>query len=108
MTYTVASNDSLPGIAQRFQIPLDELLAYNGLTPNSRIFPGMVIVIPPRPPISIVPPTRIYMVRRGDTIWSIARMFRVRVRDIMFINGLQFPVVFPGQRLLIPAPITPF
>ncbi len=115
MTYTVAPNDTISSIARRFQVPVDELLAYNRLAPNSFLTPGMIIIIPPKPPISPRPPSsprppmnpfppqnRIYLVRRGDTIWSIARMFGVRAEDIMRINGLRFPVVFPGQRLIIP------
>lgn len=134
MTYTITQSDTMSNVAQRFGVPLNELLAVNNLNPNSVIFPGMIIIIPsrpqqpprpipprppfppqpprpipPRPPITPVPPignlppkNRIYIVRRGDTIWSIARMFGVSVQNIMFVNGLRAPVVFPGQRLIIP------
>lgn len=139
MTYTIAPNDTMFSVAQRFGVPVNQLLAFNNLTPNSIIFPGMVIVIPPRPPVQPGPPrppvsprppvqpgpprppvtpvppiaplppkNRIYIVRRGDNIWSIARRFGVSVQNIMFANGLKFPVVFPGQRLIIPIAIRPF
>ena len=75
----------------------------------------MIIIIPPRPPKPRppqVPPTppqnRIYVVRRGDTIFSIARRFRVSVESIIAINGMRFPIVFPGQRLIIPQGIVAF
>ena len=106
MTYTVTPNDSINSIAQAFQVPTDELMSINGLGPNSRLIPGMVIIIPPfnpRPPMN-----RIYVVRRGDTIWSISRRFGVSVNEIMYINQLTFPFVFPGQRLIIPSRLRPF
>lgn len=112
MTYTVTPNDSIDSIAQSFQVPTNELMSMNGLGPNSRLIPGMVIIIPPvnpRPPFQPMPPTnRIYIVRRGDTIWSISRRFGVSVNDIMFVNQMTFPIVFPGQSLIIPGRMRPF
>ena len=115
MTYTVTPNDSIGSIAETFQVPVSELMSMNGLGPNSRLIPGMVIIIPPvsprppRPPFQPTPPmNRIYIVRRGDTIWSISRRFGVSVNDIMFVNQMTFPVVFPGQRLIIPSRMRPF
>lgn len=106
MTYTVTPNDSISSIAQKFQIPASELMSLNGLGPNSILFPGMVIIIPnmnPRPPYY-----RFYTVRRGDNIWSISQKFGVSVNEIMYINHLTFPFVFPGQRLKIPNRFQPF
>ena len=112
MFYTVTPFDTIFSIAQRFGVPLNELLVANNLNINSPIFPGMVLFIPiirPVPPIGEIPPqNRIYIVRRGDNIWSIARRFGVSVQNIMFMNNLKFPIVFPGQRLTIPIAITPF
>lgn len=112
MTYTVTPNDSIDSIAQSFQVPTNELMSINGLGPNSRLIPGMVIIIPtfhPRPPFQPMPPTnRIYIVRHGDTIWSISRRFGVSVNDIMFVNQMTFPIVFPGQSLIIPGRMRPF
>lgn len=110
MTYTITPEDTLSSVSQKFDIPMHDLLAFNQLESNSFLFPGMVIIIPPRPipPVRPNPPqNRIYVVRRGDTIWSIARKFNVSVQNIMFMNHLQFPIVFPGQRLVIPMGIVP-
>ncbi len=115
VTYTVTAQDTPSSIAQKFGISVEELFNYNRLGRNTVLFPGMIIIIPPRPPKPRppqVPPTppqnRIYVVRRGDTIFSIARRFRVSVESIMAVNGMRFPIVFPGQRLIIPQGIVAF
>lgn len=105
VTYTVSQFDTIPDIAQKFGVSADELMTYNNLSPNSFLRPGMIIIIPPaRPtmPRPRPPMNRTYIVRRGDTLWSIARMFNVSAQSIMAINNLTLPVVFPGQRLIIP------
>lgn len=110
MNYTVKQNDNLQDIARTFGVSVNDLMSYNNLS-SSRLFPGMVIIIPPIRPRPPQPPRpqpprppmyRTYFVRRGDTIYSIARMFGVSVRSIMNRNNLYFPIVFPGQRLIIP------
>lgn len=106
MNYTVNVNETLPEIAQNFGVSVDDLISYNNLSPTTRLFPGMIIIIPPtrpRPPLQ-----RTYTVRRGDTIYSISRMFGVSVRSIMNRNNLLFPIVFPGQRLIIPIRPRPY
>ena len=109
MNYTVSQNDTISSIAQNFGVSPTELMTYNNLTSNSFLFPGMIIVIPPARPFPPTPPSyRFYVVRRGDTIWSIASRFNVSIQNIMFANNLTFPVVFPGQRLIIPMRIRPF
>src|SRR3546814_9616046 len=41
-----------------------------------------------------------YIVRRGDTLWSIAFRFGWDWRDLARVNGIQPPhVIYPGQRI---------
>lgn len=52
----------------------------------------------------------IYVVRTGDTLYSIARQFGVTVQALMQINGIYNPhYIQVGQRLIIPRPgdVTP-
>ena len=68
-------------------------------------------VCPPAPGVfcpPALPPNRTYVVRRGDTLRRIARMFGVSVRNLMFVNNLRRPTIRVGQRLVIPPiPIVP-
>jgi LysM repeat protein len=49
--YTVVANDSWYGIAKKFGVTPDALLAANGATTNTQINPGQVIVIPGKTPV---------------------------------------------------------
>ena len=42
-----------------------------------------------------------YKVRNGDSLWSIARKFRVSTREIRSWNGLHNNMIHPGTRLVI-------
>lgn len=44
----------------------------------------------------------IYMVRKGDTLWKLAKRFNTTVEDIAAINDIENPdLIYPGQRLII-------
>lgn len=47
-TYTVQPGDTLSGIANRFNVSVDELMQANNLTNPNAIYPGQVLVIPKR------------------------------------------------------------
>jgi tetratricopeptide (TPR) repeat protein len=60
--------------------------------------------IPPSPSTPIPPPSQptIHVVRRGDTLYSIARQYGTTVEAIMAANGLTNYNIYVGQQLLIP------
>jgi LysM repeat protein len=45
----------------------------------------------------------VYVVRPGDTLFSIARRYGVTVQAIMVANGLTSNNIRPGTQLIIPA-----
>ena len=56
------------------------------------------------------PATRPYVVKAGDSLWSIARRLepsgdnRRTVAELIELNGLRTSTVVPGQPLRLPAP----
>jgi hypothetical protein len=44
----------------------------------------------------------VHIVKKGETLYSIARRYNVDIYDIISLNGIQRNIIFPGQRLKIP------
>jgi nucleoid-associated protein YgaU len=108
-THTVVPGDTLWDLAQRFYgdpwlFPL--IAAANHIPNPNLIFPGQVLVIPPRPapPAPAAPVT--HKVVPGDTLWDIAKRFYgnpFRYHEIAAANGIANPdLIFPDQVLVIP------
>lgn len=45
---------------------------------------------------------RIHVVKEGDTLWKIARQYKVKVDDVVRLNGLGKDALFPGMMLKLP------
>ena len=53
-------------------------------------------------------PDKQYRVRRGDTLWTIARRFGITTSQLVALNGLKPQVLItPGQALRLPADAQP-
>jgi spore germination protein YaaH len=96
MWYTVQPGDSVYLIAQKFGVPVQQLLTTNQLT-GSEIVPGQRLFIPIE-----VSKVIIYTVQSGDSLYKIARTYGTTVESIMIQNGLQSTNLNVGQRLVIP------
>ncbi|MEW6650512.1 MAG: LysM peptidoglycan-binding domain-containing protein [Chloroflexota bacterium] len=86
-TYTVQRGDHLAKIARLCSVTVSDLLAANPNIKNRNlIYPGQVIKIPsssqPDPGMGGV----VYMVKPGDTLNEIARLFKVTLQDILKTN----------------------
>jgi len=106
-TYTIKKGEHLYCIARRFNINPAELMQLNGL--GNLVSPGVEIRIPqtgnPFPgPRMLIPHPTTYVVKAGDTIYSIACQFGdVSPEAIAFANGLTEPYTLTaGQVLQIP------
>jgi LysM repeat protein len=51
---------------------------------------------------AVADPETVYIVQRGDTLFSIARRYGVTVDALMAYNSLSSTTIYVGQRLLIP------
>jgi len=96
-TYTVRRGDNLTSISKKFRIAVVDLKRANGISNPNRIYPGMKLKIP-----GTDPPTH-YVVKRGDTLATIAQKFGSSIHDIQNANGIRNPHhIQRGQALLIP------
>lgn len=95
-TYTVKRGDTLYSIAQAFNISIEELKKANNLTSNVLSI-GQVLTIPKSNENYIT-----YTIKKGDTLYSIARNYNVSVSELMKLNNLSTSVLSVGQTLVIP------
>ena len=94
--YLVKAGDNLYAISKMYNISVDKLKQANGLT-NDTLSIGQVLIIPMEDNAYDV-----YVVKKGDTLYSIARMYNTTVTDIQTINNLETSVLQIGQKLLVP------
>ena len=95
--YTVQKGDSLWKISQRYKVPVNDITAFNNLS-NINLKIGDELRIP----ITNMKTEVTYTVKRGDTLWSIAKDFEVSVDDIKNVNNLTTNLLTVGQNLIIP------
>jgi len=118
--YIARPGDTLMGIAIRFNLSPGELITANGLRWNAWIYVGQRLRIPeddggaeeqipvdapdPTATPDIVPATDgVYIVQRGNTLFSIARVHGSTVAAIRAANGLASNIIYVGQKLVIPS-----
>lgn len=95
--YTVKSGDSLYKIANTFNTTVDELKRINNLSGNLLSI-GQKLIIPS----SSTSNYQIYTVKKGDTLYNIARDYNTTVSAIQNLNNLSSSSLSIGQKLLIP------
>ncbi|RYM02811.1 LysM peptidoglycan-binding domain-containing protein [Sporolactobacillus sp. THM7-7] len=94
-TYTVRRGDTLGGIAQRHHTTVSSLARLNHISNPNKIFVGQRIKLSGTASVS----SRSYTVRRGDTLWEIARSKGTTVGKLKSKNNLRSDLIFPGQKL---------
>ena len=117
LTYVVAKNDSLSGIASKTKVSMNDLLAVNGFTRTSVIVPGQVIKLPDHANVGSTPAATgstssvnvasagsTYTVQRNDSLSLIASKTKVRLDDLLAVNKFtRTSVIVPGQVINLPA-----
>lgn len=97
ITYTVQPGDSLWLIAQKYHTTVDAIKRLNGLS-SDLLNIGQVLQIPASQASGYVE----YIVRAGDTLWTLARRYGTTVEAIVALNGLSSDMLTIGQVLKIP------
>ena len=100
-TYVVKSGDSLYSIAQKFNVTVDEIKSENNLTSNN-LYIGQVLRIPIKEPENPDIGYIEYIVKKGDSLYTIANKYNTTVNTIKDFNKLTSNNLSIGQKLLIP------
>ena len=107
-TYVVQRGDTVSAIAARHGLRTADVLAINGLSWSSIIYPGQVLRLTPGAASAPAPAPApsagtTYTVRAGDTISAIARRHGVSTTAMLAANGLGWSsIIYPGQVVKIP------
>ncbi|WP_082475165.1 muramidase family protein [Frigoribacterium sp. Leaf263] len=107
-SYTVKSGDTVATIAGSFGLSTASVLALNGLSWKSTIFPGQTLSLvaggaSTQPSRASSGSARSYTIKRGDTLSSIAGAHGVATSALLAANGLGWSsIIYPGQKLSVP------
>ncbi len=113
ITYTVRRGDTLSQIAAAYGVTVASIIEINNIQNPDLIFPGQKLRItdssnttlnqPVEQTVSNTNTTRFtYIVRRGDNLSQIARLYGVSVQYLVRVNNISNPnLIFPGQRIRI-------
>jgi len=103
VSHRVRPGESLSVIARRYKVSVKDLQRWNNITDPRTLRAGRTITVfhsPAQKPAAGSGSTR-YVVQRGDSLWSIARKYDVRVKDLKSWNDLGSSMLHPGQSLRI-------
>ena len=94
--YVVKKGDSLYGIAQKYNVSIDDLSYINMLESPEKLVVGQSLIIPIK--------SYMHTVQVGESIYGIAKMYQVSVNEILKINpNITNPgLIYPGEKINIP------
>ncbi len=104
VSHKVRSGESLSVIARRYKVTVKDLQKWNKISNPRSLRAGQSLVVfqNPAPVASGNSGTVKHTVQSGDSLWSIARKYKVKLNDLIRWNDLnQSAVLQPGQSLKV-------
>ena len=119
-TYTVKKGDTLYSIRRRYELTVAELRTANNLSESDVLQAGQKLTIPSaditnaaalstapektKSVSEIAKNAETYTVQKGDTLYSIARRYDIKLYDLLSINNMANDAVIKvGQHIKVPA-----
>lgn len=107
VTHRVRRGDTLSGIAARYRTSVSAIMRSNNLRSANRIWPGQRLQVPTgngaavssAPSFNAAAGT--HTVRRGESLYSIARRYGTTVAQLRAVNHLPSDTIYPGQELQV-------
>jgi LysM repeat protein len=119
--HVVQAGETLMSIAVRYGVSVSELSALNGMHWNAWVYRGQYLTIPgdqvstsvesapeeasveaATSEATALAEDGVYVVKAGNTLFSIARWHGTNVGTLRAVNGLTSNTIYVGQRLTIP------
>jgi len=104
--HKVSSGDTLFSIARKYKVSISDLVKINKLKSSTLITPGQIIKIPSSGYFEAAKKAvehnnkTVYKVKKGDTLYSIARLYNMKPDTIRKMNNLKRnPRLKPGMEL---------
>lgn len=109
-SHRVKPGDTWWGISKKYKVSVADLQQANSGGKTKKLKVGQSLRIPGQQAASEPTAARKwasrranYLVRQGDTIWSIAKQFKIDASSLLKANGLAgSSVIKPGQKLFVP------
>jgi LysM repeat protein len=93
--YRVKKGDTYISISNKFDMSIDEFKQINAYSDNATLITGVSVFV------KKTSNPRYYLVKRKETLYSIAKKFRVTVEKLKSLNKLKDNSIRVGQRLKI-------
>lgn len=105
--YVVQKGDSLWSISSKLGVSVSDIKKSNNLSSNNLSI-GQVLIIPSKKSDDEESNAEenVYVVKKGDSLWLIAKNYNTSVDEIKKLNNLSSNTLSIGQRLKIPNAIT--
>lgn len=98
VVHQVRPNETLGGIARKYGVSVGALQAFNGIANPNLLFVGKKLKIPSSQTSEVS-----YVVKKGDSLGSIASRFGVKVSTLTLVNKITRPdLIRVGQKLIVP------
>ena len=98
VVHQVRPNETLGGIARKYGVSVGALQAFNGIANPNLLFVGKKLKIPSSQASEVS-----YVVKKGDSLGSIASRFGVKISTLTLVNKITRPdLIRVGQKLIIP------
>lgn len=111
-SHQVRQGDTLYSISRAYGVDVQTLATHNRLQDVGRLFVGQTLSLPRNPPTAPAVGTSqsmprsssvVHTVNLGDSLNAIANQYKVTVRDLMLLNGLDHAsLIWVGQNLALP------
>jgi len=102
IVYKINKGDSLYSIAKKYGVSVNDIINYNQLA-NTVLSVNQQLLIPVNPTTEIGKESNInYIVKRGDTLYNIAKRYNLTPKELMEYNNLSSSLLNIGDTIIIP------